>query len=207
MADDDYVETLANDPIVETPRCPGEANFFTGPGDRFIYQCANGQPWFEEDKLFHDGPETFLALDDAGSAFVQTSTRVSIGSHNEFGVLRLADSEVSPALLSDYEADAVRHNPKGFHVLAHLEGDQPELMEVSLSGQVKKLAKFALPSGFIGQAFALTLTDAVYCVGVKSADSTYLVIQLLGNGTTRTISSYNSDAPIDLEHAVLLTGP
>jgi hypothetical protein len=208
MDHDDYLKTLANDPIVDTPRCPDEVNFFTGPGDRFIYQCANGQPWFEENKLFHDGPEAFIALDDAGSALVQTSFHVSTGTHNEFGVLRLADSEVTSPILIDYEADAARRNPKGFHVLAHLEGDQPELFEVSLTGQVKNLAKFALPSGFIGQAFALTLADAVYCVGAKGAGlKTYLVIQLFANGTTKTISTYDGDAPTDLEHAVLLTGP
>jgi len=208
MNHDDYLETLANDPIVDTPRCPNEVSFFTGPGDRFIYQCAKGQPWFEQDKLFHDGPEAFVALDDAGSALVQTSFRTSIDTHNEFAVLRLADSEVTPPFLVDYEADAARRNPKGFHVLAHLEGDQPELFEVSLTGQVKTLAKFALPSGFIGQAFALTLADAVYCVGLKAAGSkTYLVIQLFANGTSKNISSYDGDAPIDLEHAVLLTGP
>ena len=208
MDHDDYLETLANDPIVQTPRCPNEVNFFTGPGDRFIYQCANGQPWFEEDKLFHDGPEAFVALDDAGSALVQTSFRVSLDTHNEFGVLRLADSEVTAPILIDYEADAARRNPKGFHVLAHLEGDQPELFEVSLTGQVKNLAKFSLPSGFVGQAFALTLADAVYCVGVKgAAPKTYQVIQLFANGTNKTISTYDGDAPIDLEHAVLLTGP
>lgn len=208
MAHDEFVQTFANDPIVETPRCPGEATFFTGPGDRFIYQCVTGQPWFEGEELFHDGPEVFLALDDAGSAFVQTSGRVSTDTHNEFGVLRLADSEVTPPILIDYEVDAARRNPKGFHVVAHLAGGQPELLEVSLTGQVKNLAKFALPSGFIGQAFALTLADAVYCVGVKAADSkTYLVIQLFANGTSRTISTYDSSAPIDLAHAVLLTGP
>jgi len=208
MDHDDYLETLVNDPIVETPRCPNETNFFTGPGNRFIYQCANGQPWFEEDKLFHDGAEAFVALDDAGSALVQTSFRTSIDTHDQFGVLRLADSEVTPPILIDYETDAARHNPKGFHVLAHLEGGQPELFEVTLTGQVKNLAKYALPSGFIGQAFALTLADAVYCVGAKGAGlKTYLVIQLFANGTSKTVSTYDGDAPIDLEHAVLLTGP
>lgn len=208
MDHDDYLKTLANDPIVDTPRCPNEVNFFTGPGNRLIYQCATGQPWFEGEKLFHDGPEAFVALDDAGSALVQTGFRVSTDSHDEFGVLRLADSEVTPPILIDYEMDAARRNPKGFHVLAHLEGGQPELLEVSLTGQVKNLAKFALPTGFIGQAFALTLTDAVYCVGVKGAGvKTFQVIQLFSNGTSKTISTYDGDAATDLEHAVLLTGP
>jgi len=204
----ELLKTLNNDPVLDTPRCSNEVNFFTGPADRFIYQCASGQPWFEGEKLFHDGAETFLALDDAGSAFVQTSARSSVDTHNQFGVLRLADGEVTPPILTDYETDAARRNAKGFHVLAHVEGGQPELFEVSVTGQVKNLAKYALPSGFVGQAFALTLADAVYCVGVKTAGSkTYLVIQLFANGTSRTISAYDGDAAIDLQHAVLLTGP
>jgi hypothetical protein len=77
---------------------------------------------------------------------------------------------------------------------------------VSLMGQVKNLAKYALPSGFIARAFALTLADAVYTVGT-SGPNTYQVIQLLANGTTKTISTYDGGAAIDLEHAVLLTGP
>jgi len=42
---------------------------------------------------------------------------------------------------------------------------------------------------------------------VRGRGAGYLVIQLFANGTTKTISIYDSDAPIDLEHAVLLARP
>lgn len=208
-------EPTANDPIVDTPACSGEAlmnyGFLASPSGRLIYFCNDERQWYEGDEAVYGDMPYLAALHDNGFALANLGG-VEFGSR---AIVNIDEPIAQRPVAISGDTKAVRSHGEGFRVVVRDRTDPGtfRLWQVAFDGSAENIGEYpAAPDivscerigNFDSRQSALDPDDALYqWCGVRS-EARFALIRRTLAGESEVL--YNDPQPY-ITGTALITGP